>query len=95
MTAGCVSALRITATDTVTCMLPDQHSQHTAPDGVTPNLEPAYHQGAALGQVFVWSTSDAGIMNTLRNGGFHDQCNLMAPKFGLAAQVRDALRQAT
>lgn len=90
MTATCSSVLRITATDTVTCALPNQHSQHSHPDG-TDNFEPASHQGVHGGKIYVWQTRDASIMNTLRNGGFTGQCDHMARKLTVDPRLARAV----
>lgn len=82
MAAPCASALRVTLTDEVPCALADGHAQHSFPDG-TPNLMPARHQGMHGGRLYVWSTTDAGIVDTLRNAGFHAQCDHTVVKFAV------------
>jgi hypothetical protein len=69
----CGSALRVTATATVPCAL---HAQHD----VVNNDEPASHQGAYDGKIYIWQTRDAYTLMTLRNAGFHAQCDDMARK---------------
>lgn len=86
----CGSALRITATTGVTCTLPDQHMQHSHPDG-TDNPQPSRHIGTDGATVYVWSNRDAGIMTTLRNAGFHDQCDRTARKLIVAESLRPAI----
>lgn len=90
MTATCTSALRITATTTVTCNLPDQHLQHSRPDG-TDNPQPARHIGNDGSVVYVWSNRDTGIMDTLRNAGFHAQCDRTARKLAVFDSLRPAI----
>ncbi len=78
----CPSTLRIDAGTAVLCRLMIGHAQHSGPGGVD-NLEPAHHQGAWEGRVYVWTTNNAGIVNTLRNAGFHAQCDHMAVKLAV------------
>lgn len=78
----CPRALRITADTTVPCALPSQHAQHAGPGGAD-NPEPTHHQAVHGGRVYVWTTSDAGIMDTLRNAGFHAQCDRTAVKLAV------------
>lgn len=89
MTA-CTSVLRIAATVTVTCALRDGHMQHCYPDGAD-NPEPARHVGTDGSTVYVWSARDAGVMDTLRNAGFHTQCDLTARKLIIADSLRFAV----
>jgi hypothetical protein len=86
----CGSALRITATTGVTCALPDQHAQHSYPDG-TDNPQPSRHIGTDGVTVYVWSTRDAGVMMTLRDAGFHDQCDRTARKLIIGDSLRPAI----
>jgi hypothetical protein len=86
----CTNALRITATDTVTCALRDGHAQYAHTDG-SDNPEPGRHVGSDGSTMYVWSTRDAGIMNTLRNAGFHDQCDHTARKLIVADSLRPAI----
>lgn len=78
----CSSALRIAAHTAVLCMLLTDHAQHCYPGGID-CPEPTHHQGAWMGQVYVWTTGDAGVISTLRNGGFHAQCDRMAAKLAV------------
>jgi hypothetical protein len=88
----CTSALRITTTDTVTCALPELHMSASLGDG-TDNYEPASHQGVHDGKIYIWQTRDASMMNTLRNGGFTEQCDHMGRKLAVApALLTDSLR---
>lgn len=88
----CASVLRILRDDTVTCVLPGEHAQH-APLGGADSDEPTYHQGVTGQMIMVWSTRDAGIIDTLRNAGFHDQGDHHARKLALSGRVHAALRQ--
>jgi hypothetical protein len=85
--ATCTSVLRTTATIAVTCGLPDGHAQVCNADG-TDNPEPARHIGMDGSTVYVWSTRDAGVMDTLRNAGFHAQCDRTARKLVIAESLR-------
>lgn len=80
----CTSALRVTATIAVTCVLPDGHAQHSHADG-RDNPQPSRHVGTDHSTVYVWSNRDAGVMNTLRNAGFHEQCDRTARKLAVPA----------
>lgn len=78
----CPVPLRVTADTVVPCLLPAGHAQHARTGGAD-NPEPQHHQGVSGGRVYVWTTNDAGIINTLRNAGFHVQCDLMAVKLAV------------
>ena len=77
----CPITLRVTADAVVPCALNAGHGQQAYPGGAE-NSEPTHHQGAR-GRVYVWTTNDAGVINTLRNSGFHAQCDLMAVKLAV------------
>lgn len=78
----CPGVLLVTPTSGVLCMLPANHTQHAYPGGAD-NPEPTYHQGVRDGQVYVWSERDAGTIRTLRNAGFHAQCDRHAVKLAV------------
>jgi hypothetical protein len=78
----CPTTLRITADITVPCALNPGHGQHTYPGGAD-NFEPRHHQAVWDGKVYVWTTKDAGVINTLRNAGFHTQCDHEAAKLAV------------
>lgn len=78
----CPGELRVSPVDKVPCLLPVNHTQHSHPDG-TDNPNPTYHQGVWNGRVYAWSERDASTIRTLRNAGFHAQCDHHAVKLAV------------
>lgn len=78
----CPGGLLITPADRVLCALPAGHRPMSLPGGAD-NTAPTYHQGVWDGRVYVWDEHDAGVIRTLRNAGFHTQCDHHAVKLAV------------
>lgn len=85
---NCGSTLQLTTDGAIVqCGLPELHASAAHQDG-TDNYEPASHQGVHSGQVYVWTSKDAGLMRTLRDvADAREVCDHMARKLAVSAAL--------